>query len=541
MTPLISHPRLQGSDAQTTPRSKGASPRATQASFLMLVQRMGLGGAKDPSAAVPGQKASEDHQADGSSAASPRTDAAPVVLTPQLASIEEVDLSRLDPAVLNQPDPRGEEQGNDLVAEGLMPAEPSAAAIFDSSNRAAGTSETAAGARATRRVLGGLLPGEMRLENSHRGVAVGIGQATQVAGEWAGAAAGTSEASGIGLATSQTMRFESINRGSALEPGQAFHAADEGAKGNLGAAQADARGAPLQQPLSQVGASAEGGLRSAMQPQPGTPTGAVSLDTSPDGRRPEPLFGSLFAASSGGLGDSRADVRLRRGSGDVTASSSTAASRTDIRQGGSSEAFKSLEFSGLEGISPSTEEVAPRAERSWSSGLQEPFFREAAVQETPLRNEGVRSLPEGPRPFALQVARQVGDAVVTSKMAPDGKVRELRISLRPEHLGHVDVRIETHDEVSRALVRTDTHQAGELLRAEIRTLEQALRDAGFKLDNGIEVQVREQEADGQERREQGFRQEQGGAGGNGDQRDQAPEEPVVQRLLDPDAEIAVVI
>jgi len=137
----------------------------------------------------------------------------------------------------------------------------------------------------------------------------------------------------------------------------------------------------------------------------------------------------------------------------------------------------------------------------------------------------------------------VSDAVVKGALGSDGKLRELRISLRPEHLGQVDVRIETRDEVTRALVRTETQQAGDLLRAEIRTLEQALRDAGFKLDQGIEVQVREQGRGNDERREQAFEQRQGGERVDRDreQGDPEPDEGAVQRLLNPDGEIAVVI
>ena len=60
----------------------------------------------------------------------------------------------------------------------------------------------------------------------------------------------------------------------------------------------------------------------------------------------------------------------------------------------------------------------------------------------------------------------------------------IRIQLRPETLGKVDVRLEVHDGRVSAYVVTDTRETLDLLKNDMRSLERALNEAGLKTDQG---------------------------------------------------------
>lgn len=59
----------------------------------------------------------------------------------------------------------------------------------------------------------------------------------------------------------------------------------------------------------------------------------------------------------------------------------------------------------------------------------------------------------------------------------------IRIHLRPESLGKVDIRLEVHEGRVSAHVVADTREALDLLKADARNLERALQDSGLKTDS----------------------------------------------------------
>lgn len=102
-----------------------------------------------------------------------------------------------------------------------------------------------------------------------------------------------------------------------------------------------------------------------------------------------------------------------------------------------------------------------------------------------------RASVSAPRHLVSAIMRQVQTAILREGRAANGAVREIRISLRPERLGQVDIRIEMKDDVSRAVIRAETPQALDILRSDVRALEQSLRDMGHRFDGGIEFEARE--------------------------------------------------
>ncbi|NKD54456.1 MULTISPECIES: flagellar hook-length control protein FliK [unclassified Haematospirillum] len=60
----------------------------------------------------------------------------------------------------------------------------------------------------------------------------------------------------------------------------------------------------------------------------------------------------------------------------------------------------------------------------------------------------------------------------------------IRIQLRPETLGKVDIRLEVHEGRVSAHVVAETRDALDLLKADARNLERALQDSGLKADSG---------------------------------------------------------
>lgn len=524
MMPVTSRPGLQGNDGLTGARSKCASEKGAGDGFLMLMHRLGQSDAGDSrSSGAP--RRSGENSTDQGSVPSARKDAESIAVSPPWAEIEEVDLSRVDPAVLQQSgnqshEGQGEEPDSSDAIGLLLPTTAVAPAPGDRPGLAGSASQAGpavAGAPISQAIS--VAP-----------------QVMHTAPLGPGAAA---EAAMLGEAGQPV----STGTGPSSEAGLNFQAGDDWVASTAGRTQAGARPAAFPSLLSQSALPPDEQLQPAVQMQPGSTAPAAPMEGRAEVVRSEPLFGALFAVSSTAATEARADVRLRRGSGGTTGPANVSLPRSSLPRSDTSAAARSLE------VSASIADVLPKGpasfvvEHSVLGELQALHPRDAGGQENFLRAEGQRALPEGQRPFSAHVASQVSEAVVRSGMRPDGKLRELRITLRPEHLGQVDVRLETRDEVSRALVRTETQQAADLLRAEIRTLEQALRDAGFKLDQSIEVQVREQGRGSEERREQGFGQRQGGEGPgrDADQGDREPDEGAVRRLLDPNGEIAVVI
>lgn len=170
--------------------------------------------------------------------------------------------------------------------------------------------------------------------------------------------------------------------------------------------------------------------------------------------------------------------------------------------------------------------------------------REAALRDIQRlegsRADGLRAAPEVPRHAPPPVARQVASTIVRElREGGDGPVRELRIALRPEKLGRVDVRIEMKDDVIRASVRADNPQALDMLRSDARALEQALREAGLKLDGAIEFLAQ----DGQKERggQDGKPAQAASLNQEADDDPGAATEAQGDQHSDPDAEVDVVI
>jgi flagellar hook-length control protein FliK len=58
------------------------------------------------------------------------------------------------------------------------------------------------------------------------------------------------------------------------------------------------------------------------------------------------------------------------------------------------------------------------------------------------------------------------------------------VQLRPEHLGRVDVKLEiSHDGRVQTVVQADNRQTLDMLRQDVKGLQQALRDAGLNADS----------------------------------------------------------
>ena len=58
----------------------------------------------------------------------------------------------------------------------------------------------------------------------------------------------------------------------------------------------------------------------------------------------------------------------------------------------------------------------------------------------------------------------------------------IRIQLRPESLGKVDVRLDVHDGRVSASIVVDTRETLDMLKNDVRNLEKALNEAGLKTD-----------------------------------------------------------
>lgn len=133
---------------------------------------------------------------------------------------------------------------------------------------------------------------------------------------------------------------------------------------------------------------------------------------------------------------------------------------------------------------PSTQQTQTAFETSLSSAEARP------ITESTNSGQSTRISSEVPRHLPPSVFNQIKTAVLRHGRDDASSVKEIRVSLRPERLGHVDIRIEMKDDISRALIRTDNQQALEVLRSDVRGLEQALRDIGYKFDGGIDFETR---------------------------------------------------
>lgn len=82
---------------------------------------------------------------------------------------------------------------------------------------------------------------------------------------------------------------------------------------------------------------------------------------------------------------------------------------------------------------------------------------------------------------AQSVQQQV--AVHIKNAAGDG-VDRISVQLRPEHLGRVDVKLEiSHDGRVQTVVQADNRHTLDMLRQDVKGLQQALRDAGLNADS----------------------------------------------------------
>lgn len=87
---------------------------------------------------------------------------------------------------------------------------------------------------------------------------------------------------------------------------------------------------------------------------------------------------------------------------------------------------------------------------------------------------------------------------------------EVRLQLKPDHLGDVRMTVETHEGVVRATFIVESQRVQEILQSSLGTLRQELQQSGLKLDH-FQVSVRDQSQSGQE----GYASGQGGQGGQG--------------------------
>lgn len=95
-------------------------------------------------------------------------------------------------------------------------------------------------------------------------------------------------------------------------------------------------------------------------------------------------------------------------------------------------------------------------------------------------------------------ARNAGEvSLILARAAADGQ-RQITIRLHPAELGKVEVRLDFgHDGALKAAIRADTPEALDLLQRDVRLLERALNDAGFRqgqtnLDFSLGQEARQQ-------------------------------------------------
>ncbi|PKR55918.1 flagellar hook-length control protein FliK [Thalassospira marina] len=113
---------------------------------------------------------------------------------------------------------------------------------------------------------------------------------------------------------------------------------------------------------------------------------------------------------------------------------------------------------------------------------------------------------------AETVQQQV--AVHIKNAASDG-VDRISVQLRPEHLGRVDVKLEIHhDGHVQTVVQADNRQTLDMLRQDVKGLQQALRDAGLSADSqSFTFEHRQEGGQGQNQNQQA-----GNSGRNGTSR-----------------------
>lgn len=87
---------------------------------------------------------------------------------------------------------------------------------------------------------------------------------------------------------------------------------------------------------------------------------------------------------------------------------------------------------------------------------------------------------------------------------------EVRLQLKPDHLGDVRMTVETHEGVVRATFIVESQRVQEILQSSLGALRQELQQSGLKLDH-FQVSVRDQSQSGHE----GYASGQGGQGGQG--------------------------
>jgi flagellar hook-length control protein FliK len=136
---------------------------------------------------------------------------------------------------------------------------------------------------------------------------------------------------------------------------------------------------------------------------------------------------------------------------------------------------------GTQGTGDTADGDFANAEQSFSSG---------AGTHAPLAARATgRTRPLASKPVIVQVAQHVG------KAAKAGLTR-IEIALEPASLGRVEVRLDFgRDGSINALFVADTREALDALRADARTLERALSEAGLETDSGsLGFSLREQSA-----------------------------------------------
>ena len=140
-----------------------------------------------------------------------------------------------------------------------------------------------------------------------------------------------------------------------------------------------------------------------------------------------------------------------------------------------------IAVAGTQGTGDTADGDFANAEQSFSSGAgtHAPVAARAPGADRPLAS----------KPVIAQVAQHVG------KAAKAGLTR-IEIALEPASLGRVEVRLDFgRDGTINALFVADTREALDALRADARTLERALSEAGLETDSGsLGFSLREQSA-----------------------------------------------
>ncbi|MDR3337033.1 MAG: flagellar hook-length control protein FliK, partial [Treponema sp.] len=165
----------------------------------------------------------------------------------------------------------------------------------------------------------------------------------------------------------------------------------------------------------------------------------------------------------------------------------------ETRKGDRRKDRLNLELRDFRTTRKGNEQAAPEAlENSRSGGDREPKFgRETEITvdlKSQARSQGEISFERENRPqvsFRNMLARELhenlnGDIVRhASIMLKDGGEGIIRLSLRPEHLGNVKIRLEMTENKIAGRIIVESNEALRAFEQEIGSLEQAFRDSGF--------------------------------------------------------------